>query len=264
MDEPEGRVEELRDDAAILATLEEDRRWAAYAICDLEPEYRPWARYVGHMRAGTADAVVLAYAPPGFTALIACGSAGGVRRILAAAPDLPAEAFFMVRRDDLAALETRYRVEDLMAMLRMVADADTLRPAPATGAEVRPLDGADLPALVALYADRPEAVFTRPMFASGVYVGAFIDGALVAAAGTHAVSPRHGMAAIGNVFTHPEYRGRGLGTATTGALARALAARGIRDLALNVREDNHAAISVYRRLGFAAYLPFWEGTARPR
>ena len=47
---------------------------------------------------------------------------------------------------------------------------------------------------------------------------ALIFGALVAVAGTHLVSDTYGVAAIGNVFTHPDYRGRGYATLATGAV----------------------------------------------
>jgi predicted GNAT family acetyltransferase len=57
----------------------------------------------------------------------------------------------------------------------------------------------------------------------GAYVyGAYVAGTLVAAAGTHAISRHHRIAAIGNVCTHLTHRGRGLATATTGAVAQAL------------------------------------------
>jgi len=39
---------------------------------------------------------------------------------------------------------------------------------------------------------------------------------------------------------------------------------GARDVVLNVREDNTAAIGAYTRLGFTVHEPFWEGYATPR
>jgi ribosomal protein S18 acetylase RimI-like enzyme len=264
MEERDGRVAELRDEAAILPVLLQDRRWAAYAIGDLEPEHRPHARFVGRLHAGTADALVLIYAPPAFTSLVPCGDEEGIWAILAEAADLPAEALFLIRRRDLAALEARYHVEQRWTMLRMAVEPRALRETRAVEAEVRWLSDADLPALETLYAIWPDSVFNRTMFVSGMYYGAFRDGELVAAAGTHAISIRHGIAVIGNVYTHPAHRGAGLATAVTGAVTRALGVSGVRDVVLNVREDNRAAISTYARLGFVLHEPFWEGRARWR
>ena len=40
----------------------------------------------------------------------------------------------------------------------------------------------------------------------GIYFGIFVDGALVAMAGTHGVSKSDRIAVVGNVFTHPRHR----------------------------------------------------------
>jgi RimJ/RimL family protein N-acetyltransferase len=264
MDGQDGQVVDLEDEAAIVPALLQDRRWAAYAICDLEPPHRAHSRYIGHVRGERADAVVLVYAPPSFTSMVPCGSEEGVRHIFAAALDLPASLTFLLRRSDLAALETRYRVEQLEKMLRLAVDAEGWRSAGAVDADVRRLGDTDLPELEALYAIWPDSVFGHTMFVEGVYYGAYRDGALIAAAGTHAVSARHGIAVIGGVFTHPEHRGAGLGKATTGAVTRTLIEGGVLDVVLNVRADNQAAISAYERLGFVLHEPFWEGRATLR
>jgi predicted GNAT family acetyltransferase len=114
------------------------------------------------------------------------------------------------------------------------------------------------------YASWPESVFTPFMFEHGIYYGAVVEGELAAIAGTHALSARHQIGVIGNVFTHPDHRCKGLATAVTGAVARELFVRGARDVALNAREDNLPAIAAYRRLGFQIEEPFWEATARLR
>ncbi len=259
-------IVDLTDDAVIVPVLENQRHWAAYALCDLEPPHRQYARYIGAVRAGRVEAVTLVYAPPGFTSLLPSGSADGVRAILAGAPDLPPSPLLIARQPDLPAVEARYHVAKKWTMLRMVVAARGLKPAPAVASsvDVRLLAPVDLPALQTLYAVWPETVFTPFMFSCGVYYGAFVDGCLAAVAGTHALSARRGIAVIGNVFTRPEYRGRGLSTAVTGAAARALMERGACDVVLNVREDNAPAIAAYSRLGFTVHEPFWEGNAALR
>ena len=56
----------------ILPVLECDRRWAVYALCDLEAPYRAHARFIGALDGDHARAVVLVYALPNFTALLPC------------------------------------------------------------------------------------------------------------------------------------------------------------------------------------------------
>lgn len=87
---------------------------------------------------------------------------------------------------------------------------------------------------------------------------------LIAVAGTHLVSSTYGVAAVGNVFTHPDYRGRGYGAAATSAVVTELLAHGIRDIVLNVGEDNAPALHPYERLGFELHCRFTEGPASPR
>jgi predicted GNAT family acetyltransferase len=72
------------------------------------------------------------------------------------------------------------------------------------------------------------------------------------------------LATIGGVFTHPEYRGRGLARGVTGAVARDLVDAGVQLLALNVKQDNVPAIAAYRALGFTVHRPYLEGHASTR
>jgi len=260
-DDKRARIVDLRSDDAITAVLEQDRVWAAYALCDLEPPHRAYARYVGVIRDGHATAVLLLYAPPGFTSLSAYGNAVDAATLFARAPRLPATAVFLSCRDALPALATRYRIDKEWTMLRFAVMPATLRPSHHLDVDVRPLSPADLPELRRLYALWPETVFAPLMLEYGVYYGAYVDDRLVAAAGTHAYAPRYRIAMIRNVFTHPAHRGRGLATSTTGAVAHALIRKGVRDVGLNVRDDNMPAIATYARLGFSLHTAFTEGHA---
>ncbi|HUX77330.1 MAG TPA: GNAT family N-acetyltransferase, partial [Anaerolineae bacterium] len=115
--------------------------------------------------------------------------------------------------------------------------------------------------LTELYALGTGSAFSPAQMERGVFHGVLPDGNLVAAAGTHLVSPTTGVAAVGNVFTHPDYRGQGYGTVTTSAVVAELLQLGIRDVILNVNQDNATAIRIYERLGFERYCPFLEGPA---
>ena len=84
---------------------------------------------------------------------------------------------------------------------------------------------------------------------------------LVSVAGTHIVSDNERIAALGNVMTHPGYRGQGLATMATSAVCEELLERGIELIGLSVSRSNMAAIRVYEKIGFKRRVPFFEGTA---
>jgi RimJ/RimL family protein N-acetyltransferase len=88
---------------------------------------------------------------------------------------------------------------------------------------------------------------TRKRIERSPFFGAEVEGRLVSIAGTLAAMPE--VSVVGGVFTHPQFRGRGLAKTVTAAVARHLS--GISNLVtLYVRSNNTSAISVYRALGF--------------
>jgi ribosomal protein S18 acetylase RimI-like enzyme len=93
--------------------------------------------------------------------------------------------------------------------------------------------------------------------ANGVYYGIRINGHLVAAAGTHVVSRTMGLAAVGNVLTHRDYRGRGFAKIVTGAVTQELL-RFCDQVVLNVRSDNPPALRAYQAIGYREHTRFEE------
>ena len=55
---------------------------------------------------------------------------------------------------------------------------------------------------------------------------------------------------ITNVATDPDFRRRGFAAAVIGELLAVAQSRGLREVTLEVRESNAAAIALYRRFGF--------------
>lgn len=62
-------------------------------------------------------------------------------------------------------------------------------------------------------------------------------------------SPTYRVAALGNITTDPDFRGRGYASPVVAALCRDLL-RTVEHIGLNVKADNLAAIRCYRALGF--------------
>ncbi len=268
---PDGwAVEPDAPDAAAYAALAGDRAWNGYSITDLEPPFRAHARFALARRGDAADtppgAACLFLRHPAFSAIIPHGEAAGLAAILAhdsAAGALPPEAFLLARDEHLPAIEALYDFPGgRQEMARLAVDAAAFRPQAGLVPAPQRLGPADLPALLDLYAAYPDNAFNDDQLASGPFYG-FRDGErLVAAGGTHVVAARYGIAAVGNVYTRHDFRGRGYGAAVTAAVVADLLAAGCGDVILNVGVANSAARHLYARLGFREHCRYWEGRVR--
>lgn len=251
---PVWHIRELRDKTEILARLQSDRLYAAYAIGDLEPWFFRQCRWWLAEGNGWWALILLfrGLEPP---VLFCMGEAAGLAALLDAVP-LPARLYLTARPTHWPVVEARYRLRFAHHMLRMVVDGDSFRPAPHEAAfRLRP---SDLDALRELYRHGGGDAFAPYQLERGVFYGLTVDGELISVAGTHLVSPAYGLAAVGNVFTHPAHRGRGYAAICTSAVTAALLAEGL-DVLLNVNETNEPAVRLYRRLGYRVYCPFLEG-----
>jgi ribosomal protein S18 acetylase RimI-like enzyme len=145
-------------------------------------------------------------------------------------------------------------------MMRMVVDRLSFRPHAGVALRLLPIEIGDLNRL---YGYGFTAWLPADAIANGVYYGIRDGGRLVAAAGTHVISAEAGLAAVGNVLTHPDYRGRGFAKLTTSAVTQELL-RSCTEVVLNVRSDNPPAIAAYRALGYRQHAIFEERLARRR
>ncbi|GAB2175732.1 GNAT family N-acetyltransferase [Dongia sp. agr-C8] len=108
----------------------------------------------------------------------------------------------------------------------------------------------DADRLTAFYdAHNPRHVFS-PWMLEHPFIAVEEKGEILAGAGVLALSRRLGWALIGNFLTRPDRRGRGLARRVGQTLLAALRRNGIGHAALVTTDDNAAARSVYRDLGF--------------
>ena len=251
-------VEVVRADdrAALGERLQADRYNATYALAQLDDDAWHEAEFylsstpngvavVCHSRGGLGYATTLA------------GPSDGVRAILGLHPGFPT-TFAIADPDHVEALETTYTFRQITRMTRMLVTRESFRP---TNRPAQPMLGAHVQLLNRLYnAEGDPTHYRREHIAEGCYWGVVDNERLVAVAGTHAIGRTHGIAILGNVFTHPRFRGRGHATTATSAVTAALLGQ-VDEVVLSVDPENAPAVHAYQKLGYRQVGEIIEASA---
>ena len=242
----------LTDKNEIRTLLLRDPRWCVYALGDLTPRMFVKCSWF------TPDLTMVLH-DYGTSILFAHGT-GSIREAL---DHVSWPVHLQVQLDGLEEVARHAEVTDVKNMWRMSWNGGSTEIAD----NARRLGPTDVAALKRLYADGESTgespdFFYDSMVADGVFFGVYEGPDLIAAAGTHLFAPDEHAAAIGNVYTRRDRRGRGLGRIVTAAVLHRL--RYLKTVGLNVREDNAPAIRVYESLGFVKHCEFREAIARPR
>lgn len=254
------RARAVTDRGEIAAFLDTDRLFAAYALGDLDgPNRRRVAWGMAYDEGGAATAIAMHHEGLVPQPLFLMGDTAGVRAILDSVIK-PRDAYLMATAELDAAVAPLYDLQAPVAMLRMVVDRKLF--APLAGPAER-LTAADIDDLNRLYQLGFRAGFPASVVEDGTYYGIRVRGRLVSAAGTHAVNEREGIAVVGNVLTHTDYRGHGFAKIVTSAVTADLLRR-VTDVALNVHADNAQAVAAYARLGYRTYCQLSERLIRRR
>lgn len=186
-----------------------------------------------------------------------------LRGLLQASVHLLPPRFYAHLSGDLSSLSAaHYRVDSHGLHFKM-ALTDTSWLGTIDTSEVIPLTVDNLDELQTLYSvSYPVNSFDPRMLETGHYYGIRRDSMLVSVAGVHVYSPHYRVGVVGNVTTHPAYRGKGLGTAVCARLCKELL-RTVEYIGLNVKADNAPAIASYKRLGFEVVGEYEEALLSP-
>jgi ribosomal protein S18 acetylase RimI-like enzyme len=251
----EGRlaVRSTRDRVLLRELLRSDRLFAAYALADTDDREFGRTRWGVAFSASRPVAVVMEYRGVSPQPLFMMGEPAGIGAILRDIIRVRV-AYASMLPPSVPAVRAHYRVDAPAPMVRMAVDSHTFRPV--VGEAVR-LDQGDTQHLNRLYQLGFNAHLPEEAVAAGIYYGIRRGTRLIAAAGTHVIGPDVGIAAVGNVYTHREYRGQGLAKVVTSAVTAELL-RECDTIVLNVRADNPPALSAYRALGYRAVTEFEE------
>jgi ribosomal protein S18 acetylase RimI-like enzyme len=243
--------ERLTCKSEIRRRLNSDRDWSLYALTDLDVgmfEHSDWW--------ALGDSLALVFQALAIRPIFVLGDAESTHELLFALPETI--GYLNLKPHQLDAAEGIYRFRERQEMQRMFLDNFTAR-----SGDVEPLTGTQLGEVERLYATGKGGgiAFAPFQLETGFFRGIRRDGELVAVAGVHAVSRNEQVAAIGNVFTHPDHRGQGLAQIVTSATATSLKEAGLQTIGLNVERSNTPAIRAYERLGFRAHFNYYEGIA---
>ena len=257
-----GRVLEIattRDRALLAEFLGRDRLRAAYALCDLEDREFAKSKWGVATRAGETVAVVLEFGGLTPQPLFVMGDPEGITSILRELIK-PRIVYLAADESLLDPIDRIYRIDPGPQMVRMWVNRQMFQPVQGPVMRLVPTDIVDLNRLYGLGFS---GWLPAESIATGVYYGIRIGGRLAAAAGTHVISPNARLAAVGNVMTHADFRGRGFAKTTTSAVTQELL-RTCDEVVLNVRSDNPPAIAAYRALGYREHNRFEERLAHRR
>jgi RimJ/RimL family protein N-acetyltransferase len=246
------RVEALFDAARIRALLEPRRVYAAYAIGQLAPDLFPLVDCWRASAEGNGLQALVLYSRGGLgDAMFTMGESEALEAILSLHPG-PRQNYATCEPRHLQVMSRYYRLASERPMLRMAVTPRSFRPPrePAAHLVVRRMLASDARLVNRLYnSEGSPTYYSGQQIESGCYFGVIADQRLVAVAGTHVVSPHEGIAVVGNVFTHPRWRGRGYAKLATGAATGFLLDR-CRDVVLTVDPENTPAVMAYERLGY--------------
>jgi RimJ/RimL family protein N-acetyltransferase len=238
-------VRQLRDVEAARAHLEKARAYSAYALAYLDKRLFAMAEFYEAV-SGERTALVMHGRGGLGPSTITLGDPDLLGHLLAMHPG-PRQAFVTAETAHIDTLLATHNIWRPQTMLRMQLPREAFKP-PADLSSVRRLTEKDSAELNYLY-NEESTRYTGRQIMEGVYFGVRHRGRLVSAAGTHIYSRREGVAVIGNVFTHQDFRGRGFGSAVTAAVAQHLL-ENCDLIVLNVDPMNRTARHIYEQLGF--------------
>jgi RimJ/RimL family protein N-acetyltransferase len=246
-------IESLSDRPHIRGLLTQDIAYAAYAIAQLDAVTFDQAEWIQASGPGGRRALLLHSRGGLGPALFAMGDPSAVEAAVSVHPGARF-SFGTLRLEHRRVIDRYYMMSRPQLMQRMTADSTTFREWPGNASR---LSGADIGAVNRLYSMEGGGSYREDHLAQGVYYGVHTAGDLVSVAGTHAFSADERIAVVGNVFTHPRFRNKGMATAATSAVTAELL-RYCDLVVLTVEVQNVPAVQAYEKLGYKAVCNLHE------
>jgi ribosomal protein S18 acetylase RimI-like enzyme len=252
----------LHDRDQIEAHFRQNIYLHLYELGDLDDFFWQYTVWFGWHDSGALRGLALLYTGGGLPVLIGLHDDPNTLRALIRSllPYLPRNMHAHLSQGATEILAEDYEIESHGSHLKMALTRPERLKTVDTSLVTR-VGVADLAALSALYASSyPGNWFDPRMLETGQYFAVrdrSNSAAFVSVAGIHVYSPRYRVAALGNITTHPAFRGKGYGAAATARLCTSLLET-VDHVGLNVKADNRPAIAVYERIGFTPIAQYHE------
>ena len=253
------RVICLHDKDRIEAFLRKNVYLHIYSIGDLDDFL--WHKTVWYALEDRSEirAIVLLYAElPRATLHAMCEQQDFMVELLRTIFGILPHRFHAHLSPDVAEVfEKQCRIDSYAKYYRMALNRESL-PYGIDCSQVVRLTQNDLDEMLRLYEEAyPGNWFNPTMLQTGQYFGVRMKNRLVSAGGVHIYSEKYKVAALGNIATHPDFRGKGFGKSVIARLCQSLLEKADH-IGLNVKADNAVAISLYEKLGFEIACSYYE------
>lgn len=170
---------------------------------------------------------------------------------------LPKQFYAHLSKDLITVFASEYKIKSHGTYYKMALTNSSYLNTFDTSAVI-PLADSNLKDLKELYArSYPDNAFNPRMLETGYFYGIKQDENLLSVAGVHVYSLQYKVAALGNITTHPQFRGRGLAKVVCAKLCQELL-QTVTHIGLNVKVDNKSAIACYSQLGFEPIATYGE------
>ena len=230
-----------------------------YGIGDLDDFYWRFTTWYGLQKNGDLKAVILLYTGLDIPVLIVLSDdiEPLSELLIEIIPYLPERFYAHLSPGMEKMIESEFHLKPHGCYYKMALQHPS-RPGKINCPDVIRLNMDYLDRLLQLYDQSyPGHWFDERMLSSGQYFGMIEDNRLASVAGVHVYSSHYKVAALGNIATHPDYRGRGFGKKVTARLCQSLLET-VEIIGLNVKADNDPAIVLYKNLGFAVSNTYYE------
>ena len=241
---------EISDKKEIYRFLSKSPDLQLYTIGDLDDFFWPYTTWYAISEKNEIKSIALLYTgmkPPTFLLFCEKDLYYSTELIKSIKGQLPEKFNVHLSPGLIDAFGKENIIKDYGHNYRMILARD---PDSVCDKNIRRLEKTDLSAINALYKVAYEDNwFDSRMIESGKYFGYFNEESLIGVAGIHVYSPVFRIAALGNIATHPDFRGQRIAYKLTSALCFDLK-KSADIIGLNVKSDNSAAIKCYRNIGF--------------
>lgn len=252
-------ITEIKDKELLYNRFKEDIFLFAYHLGDLDDFYFSDCRWFGLEENERLKEVILLYTGLKVPTLLIFGSAKKIPYLLEGILDqLPDRFYCHYQEDFYKFFESDYHMTFLGTHLKMKFQGELTKYALFdTGGTVL-LTQDDEQYIRSLYQIAyPEGYFTPHMLKTDKYFGVKRGKDIVSVAGIHVFSPLYNIAVLGNITTHPNFRGKGLAKKCIIRLLKSF--EGVTDrIGLNVKKDNNIALQLYKKLEFKIHATYKE------